>query len=431
MLRSLLLVAFLTLSSSAALGELLNPDKYDRSPRDGILSRDEAVIWLMHSNDIILAKYDTNFNGMLDGTEAGGAIQKDSIESFEKRKQAIANEVLYYGNRTVAQLRTLLAGIQPPKADPCKNIQNVFIRRDRLDTFQYRDASFIVGAVARKDAKGANFSYTRDELTDLSTFAVNGRLSAVVIRQHLSSPCPEISGIPKDADAFQLIPDPQQPTVFSYLVAPWVDAQGSFNDPRKKTEQSSLQGGFDAQVGIAGGPIFDFQYFIASPYALTDLRGEARGWGFRLGWEPFLRDANLGGRIGVPNPFIDWYWQFRAEADVRHVDAIGVTNLQLGTAVWLGGTVRFYATLFPDRSKLIPSEVPLFEELTRRLYGAATYQHFWDAQSSRDVSKFIGEVGLNLSSDGTASVSFGYHHGTDKDTLVNMRKYIAGLNIKF
>ena len=144
---------------------------------------------------------------------------------------------------------------------------------------------------------------------------------------------------------------------YGISIAPFVDAQGSENFPFKKTDTSNLQGGVDFQLSVFNRLLFDHQYFIATPYYQTDFRGVANIQGFTAAWEPVAPGARLGGYIGVPDPYLDWYWQFRAAADFKNVTTIGATGLRRGEYDWVGATVQAHFLLFPGRANVEPDWV--------------------------------------------------------------------------
>lgn len=426
-------LAFITLSTSAHAGETLSAAAYDRN-KDGILDEAEALVWRLHVQDPLLAKYDRNLNGRLDPDEVD-ALRAASAASLAARSRSVANDVLFFKNRKIGDIDKV-ASSRPPPAAPtelkppkggCDNQQRLFIRRDRLDTYQYREGTFITGFVPRSKAKGASVSFSHDDLDASQSLTVNGRVSYVIAQNDPMNPC--FTGLPDDPYAKR---DFNVPSLFGSTVALWTDAQGTINSPRTKSEKSALKGGLDAQVSIAGGPLFDLQYLIASPYAQTDFRGEARVYGVTAAWEPFAPNARLGGTIGAPaTKYLDWFWQLRAEADVKHVDVVGATALTRGDYVWAGAVARLHLTPFPDRSIYDPFGSPSFPDLVGRLYADITLNYHREFDRRIDALLWSAEVGFNITPDGGASISVSYTDGLDKDTLIKQRQYLLALNYKF
>jgi hypothetical protein len=426
------IAAVFTLASfigSAQAGETLSAAAYDRN-KDGILDATEALVWRLHAQDKVLAKYDTNFNGRLDPNEAE-ALRADSAKTFPARSQSVENDVLFFKNHTVAEVDKVSAS-RPPPAVPaeakvpeggCGNDQRFFVRRDRLDTYQFRDSTFITGFVPRTKAKGASASFTHDDVDQTNSLTVNGRLSYVIVKNDPMSPCFEGLTAKRDFNT---------PSLFGSTVAAWTDAQGTANAPRVKNEKSTLKSGLDAQVSVAGGPLFDLQYLIASPYAQTDFRGEARVYGMTAAWEPIAPNLRLGATIGAPaSTYLDWFWQFRAETDVKRVDAVGATALMRGDYVWAGAITRLHLTPFPDRSIYDAFSLSPFPDLVNRLYADLTVNYYREFDRGIEALLWAAEVGVNITPDGGASVSVRYTDGKDKDTLIRQRQYLVALNYKF
>ena len=217
---------------------------------------------------------------------------------------------------------------------------------------------------------------------------------------------------------------------YGYAIAPFIDAQGTINNPAKKTDSNNLQAGLDAQFSVLGGPVFDHQYFIVTPYYQTDFNGAADIQGIRAAWEPVAPNIHLGGYFGVPDPYVGWFWQARAEFDEKHVTTVGSTGLARGNYDWLGGTAQLHFQFFPGRKDIDPFWQPPVPALVDRLYSNLTFNSYWNANDGRSVSWFEGELGYNLTSDGKSSISLKYDRGTDKDTLLPTKKYLLGLNYK-
>lgn len=437
--KSAVLLLAWTFCAGTHAGETLSAKAYDRNG-DGILDEGETLIWRLHTQDPVLAKYDTNFNGKLDAAELD-RMRSDSSASFAERARSVKKDVLFFENRKLAEIDKVAAkrpAAPPPAPAPegavqstssksvCDQQQRLFIRRDRLDTYQFRDGTFLTGIVSREKAKGASVSFTHDDIAHSDSATVNGRVSYVLVRDDPMSPC--FSGLPKDVYA---VPDFSVPSLFGSTVALWTDAQGTINSPRTKFERSALKSGLDAQVGVIGGPLFDYQFLIASPYAQTDFRGEARAYGFTVSWEAIASDIRLGGSFKAPpSPYLDWFWQIRGEVDLKHVDQVGVTALARGDYLWTGGIARVHLIPFPDLSMYDAFGVAPFPDLVNRLYADISVNYHREFDRRIDAFVWAAEVGLNITPDGGSSISVRYTDGKDKDTLVKARQYLLALNYK-
>jgi len=361
---------------------------------------------------------------------------KKALDQLRANRQ---NEILYYrGRKRSAILKALglnptpATGAKPPVATASSaapqlplgscatGVDALLIRRDRLDTFQLRGE-----AVPLSSAKGASVSITNNGIAGTTTASINGRVQTILYYQDPLTPC--VNG---------KVGDPYTPIDFTkphygFVVAPFVDAQGTETFPFKKTDTSALQAGVDFQVSIFGGPIFDHQYLIATPYYQTDFRGVADVQGFQASWEPIAPDLHLGGYIGVPNPYVDWYWQFQAAVDVKNVTNVGATGLSRGEYDWVGTTVVAHFLLFPGRAATEPDWVsPVPVSLLDRFYTNLTLNSFWEESRGLSAVWWEAEVGYNITTDGKSSISVKYDGGKSKDTLIETKKYLLSLNFK-
>ncbi|RTL49157.1 MAG: hypothetical protein EKK40_15835 [Bradyrhizobiaceae bacterium] len=328
---------------------------------------------------------------------------------IDKYRATIRDQVERLHGRRLSEVKKKI-GIKdeksPGKAGGDTPQQVFFLRRNRLDMFQLDD-----NVVPLSSAKGAAISITRDELAGTTATTVNGRLQAVAYRSEAS---PDGTG-----------------SNIGVNIAPYVDAQGTTNSPKKKSDASTLQTGVDFQFSTFGGPIAH-NYFIVTPYYQTDYSGIASADGVKLAWEPRDPRLALGGTIGQGSGFVDWYWQLHVEADLKDVHNVGSTGLVKGQYSWIGGTAQAHFVLFPDYTEAQPdfkSPGPAF--WVNRLFANASLTSYVQLENGRQVTTYGAELGYNISTDGKSSVSVKYDQGTDKDTLVAMRKYLMALNIKY
>jgi hypothetical protein len=368
-------------------------------------------------------------NHVLTASEAEAIL----VDQYRKK---LKNVVLYYSGRKLSELDrdygiSPLGGAPPKKPDqaalptlplgPCNSgIQPLLVRRDRLDTYQLREQN-----VSLANAKGASVSITRDDIGGTTTASVNGRVQAILYYQDALTTC--VDG--KKVDSFTAANrnDPH----YGASIAPFVDAQGTESFPFKKTDTSNLQGGVDFQLSVFGGPLFDHQYFIATPHYQTDFRGVASVQGITAAWEPVAPDLRLGGYIGVPDPYLDWYWQFRAAADFKNVTNVGATGLRKGEYDWVGATVQAHFLLFPGRSNVEPDWIsPGPSSLVDRFYANLTLNSFWETSMGLSAIWYEAELGYNITTDGKSSISLRYDGGTNKDTMIETKKYLLSLNFK-
>lgn len=307
-----------------------------------------------------------------------------------------------------------------PTLDPCasggKSIQ-VLLRRNSQDTFQ-------LGAVPvpLTSAKGASISLTQDNSSHTNAVQINGRVQAIVASQHPLERC-------KDGRTIEAPGLYSNSIKSGYVIAPFVDAQGTANNPKKSTESSVLQAGIDLQFQFLGGPLPEAQYLILTPYHQTDFRSEASVQGFQAAWDFMDRRLNLGGTSAYENPYFSFFWQARAEYDGKHVSTPGLSGLSQNNYSWLGGTLQAHVTFFPSYGGAIIGREST--SISDRFYLNAMFNFYRDANHGKTINMYELEFGYNLSDDGKSSVSFKYDKGTVKDTVLDTNKYVIGFNYKY
>jgi hypothetical protein len=356
----------------------------------------------------------------------GPALTKDQLaaairKAYRRNENATFDNdfnFLWSNHATQAMVDKYFGIKNPPagdtSADPCAVPPHLFIRQNRLDTFQLRNAPLDVAS-----AKGASIMGTNDERSGTRTLTVNGRAQYA---------------ISSDDPACVASLDPTRPhgaPSYQFVFAPFVDAQGTIDTPAKKTDVNDVQGGVDLQFNVLGGPLFDEQSFILTPYVQTDFNGIAQIQGVTAGWEPVNTTAHLGGYLTDPtNSYLAWFWQLRGEFDNKHVSTVGSTGYTKGNYDWLGGTVQVHFDFFPGYGSVNPFYVSPFPLLEDKFYTNLTLKSFWNASSNKSATWFEAELGYNLTADKKSSISVKYDYGTDKDTLVTSKKYLLAINYK-
>jgi hypothetical protein len=282
----------------------------------------------------------------------------------------------------------------PETANGCTNVRRLFVRNDKLDIDTFSGKS---------DAKGAAVSYTDDRVGGVQTADIHAVVSYAFDHECLHHPM-----------GYGLYDAYVSRTTF----APFVLANGTLSNDRS-TEKSALQFGFDSRATVFSGPLFNYQIFTLSPYYQTDFRGEASVYGASASWEPYQLAWRLGGNVNLATPWLDYYWQLKAEVDSLHVNKAGLTNFTNGTdyAFW-GGTAKLLLFPFPD-------------QLQRRVIAIAEYSYYWESQAQQDVRLFVGTLAYNITEDGSTSISGQYKKGTEKQTLKQLDQYLLSFNYKY
>jgi hypothetical protein len=288
--------------------------------------------------------------------------------------------------------------------DACARQQGFYLRRNKLDISVYNNS------IDASAAEGAAISYTGDRENSTDTAEIRALAAWVFAR----NPCAPIGEPPIG-----------RPYVSGYAFAASVLGDGTLTADRTN-EKSALKPGLDAQIELANGPIFDLQYFTATPYYQTDFRGEAQAYGFSASWQLYQLTWRLGGSYTRFSRPFDFFYQVKAEADGLRVNNPGLTALAADTDyLWLGGTATLRASLF---NGLLGWD---------RLVWVTYYSYFGDTNSNAKVDTnltihlFTTNLSYNFTESGKTSIAFGYQNGTNRDTLEKLNQYLVTLNVKY
>lgn len=216
------------------------------------------------------------------------------------------------------------ASPSPEKANPCEP-QRFFIRANSLDNYLYKSGT-------ADKAKGASISYNNNYINNSEILSVDGMVSYVVF----ANLCPS---------------SPSNNSIFwsGYVIAPFVQGNGSLTRPKVKNENSTLKIGITNQFELTNRASFfaPRQVFTIAPYAMTDYRGEAQAAGMNAYWDLYDPYFHLGGYVkGESTRNLGWFLQLRGEADIYNVNNIGLTQLSKTSYSWIGGTARLNMLFF-------------------------------------------------------------------------------------
>lgn len=325
----------------------------------------------------------------------------------------------------------------------------VFVRADPLDNYHYliEPPSPSGGDTTAASAKGASISYTDDRAAGTQTATINGRVSVLTLGSFCNQP---------DST-------PNLPWLFGFGLAPFVDANGTWNEPIKNSSTSALQTGVDIAFGIGSAPgtllekLWQVQYFYVSPFHQTDFQGVSSSNGVAAAWEPQNIDWHLGVAPLGGNPYLGWSWQFRAQAQWAHVDAVGYTNQTLGDHETISDIVRVNLSLLPG-SATATFDPWVDSWIIGRFSFIGTMQNFRDVVYSRDYNYYTASLAYKLGPctqqktsgaggaaaavtasasatackiQGSSSISLEYDWGTDPNTLVFTNQYLIKLNYAY
>jgi hypothetical protein len=329
-----------------------------------------------------------------------------------------------------------------PGEQSCVPLANsIFVRADPLDNFHYllvptTSSSSDEKGGSNAGAKGASISYTDNSGTQ--TASVNGRLSYLAFSQYCGVPYGE-----RDVTY-----------IHAFGIAPFIDANGTWNDPVKKGTNSAVQAGVDLVVALdfpsSTLPIPATQYIYLSPFHETDFANVADINGAVLAWEPQNIDWALGVATKGNNPYYNFFWQFRAQASWSDVSNVGYTNLTLGNHGFLGDIVRANLAILPSspNNNLFPEWVNQW--IVGRFSLIGTMQDFRDVIVAKNYDYYSATLQYKLGActtqsnsgdgaaakpaaadsepckiNGSSSISFEYISGTDMNTLVKANQYLV------
>jgi len=378
--------------------------------------------------------------------------------------------------------------------------QALFVRgANSVDTFNFVDAlkkpdPSSSGSSASNEspnavAQGASVNYTDNRNTASQTATINARVSYLLVGLQNCQPPP---GVRINRETGQLEPatgDTRQPFLMGLAFAPFVSANGTWNDPftttttttklssnksatgttvavtrasnattttttvtkngtvtttTKKTSTSALRFGADFQAALSTTDlILQQHYFYLSPFYQTDFRGLAQIGGTDISWQPISLPLHLG--VAPTDSFYIFLWQFKAESELTQVSNPGYTDLSSGGHALFGDVVRANLALFPLNSDVHLG--PWFDSwVAGRLSFIGTQQYYWDAASKRRAPYYslmlqykLGDcrrgqttpADSTCSIQGSSSISLEYDWGLDKDTFVKTNQLMAKLSYSY
>lgn len=377
----------------------LRPYDTDRSGR--VDTPEEARVLGLHRINATLARYDSDYDGRLNETEmATLSVGLSRLAGNEAGVHMTPAELAIMGQTRAEAAEGLPVETPSPRITParerCATGSAWFVRRDRMELSPYTQA------ITQKEAKGASIALTNDDIADAESVEVHGVVSRAFTRT---------CDAPPDAE-------PGTMYLSGYTMAAYLQADGLRTDIDPTKDKSVLRLGADFQWGLFGGPLFNSQYVTLSPYVQSDFRGDAEIFGAQASWEPYNLQSRLGGSIHPTRAGLDYFWQFRAEADWMHVEDAGFTGLTPNTDyAWLGGVAN--AAIFPAADSL---------DYRLKLYGSWRYHR--DMNNGIDARLYTLGVGWNLTESGDVAISLERIWGLEREKLTEAERTILSLNFK-
>jgi hypothetical protein len=300
---------------------------------------------------------------------------------------------------------------------------------------QYDQLSFVIKTQGYQVLQGASVSYSDDQISKSQSLTVKGFAGYSAYNWKSSNDRCGTNGGPAFLDGLG--------------VGPFVQADGTFNQPTNANEKSALRFGVNTDFHLCDTLAFHQEDWNIMPYTQTDFRGRASINGFDALWEPENVTSHLGGRSDNYAPeLIDGYFRIIGEANIFHVGDNGLTNFLPHTDyAFLGGTAEVRAVLFQNEP-LMP------QALCGTISMVGTARYLWDAVSRRPISLFGAELDYRLGGKnpyavnckdspplgsqsnsgayaGITSFALSYNQGTDSVTFVKQNKYTASLKFSY
>lgn len=381
----------------------------------------------------------------------------------------------------------------PTPGQQCQDAtQQLFIRKDSTDNFDYLANVKGMSGPASANAAGASFNYTDDIEAANQKATFNFRASYLLIGKH-DCKGPLIGAGPETETRY--------PYMFGLAFAPFVSSDGTWNEPftttttttkttnaktsgppittvkrtndattvttvttsngtttttTKKTSTSAVRVGADFQYALntLTWPIQQ-SFFYASPFYQTDVRGAAEIGGADLWWSPVSQQIFLG--VGATPPYFSFFWQFKGEAELTQVSNPGYTDFSPGGHAQFGEQIRPHLNFFPLSSGVdYPDWVNSW--IAGRLSFIGTQQYYFDAASKQaapyytaqlqykigqcqktntsdsdntDVTSKSDSTQFNSECSGTSTLSLEYDWGKDKDTYVKYNQFLVKLTFAY
>ncbi|WP_421979139.1 hypothetical protein [Roseibium sp.] len=374
--------------------------KYDFNENGRIDVGDEQSVYILHLQNRVLRKYDSDpVNGRLDPNEVT-SIEKDrDVKLGRTYSETEVDEVLsdlnFGPSRQVADLADPDEALQDEK----RSDQRFFLRNNRLNISVYNKS------IATSAADGAEFSIVRNETANDNQFQAKGVASLVLYRNTRVER-------PRGQAANDLF-------VSGLASAVWADFDYLESTGSPDAERDKLIFGLDNQVEVFGGFTKGIQVFNFSPSFQTDFEFEGRIYGAEASWQPYITPIALGSYMSVPNLPIGFTWLAQADTLFQQVDRAGKTNLEDNSGYWwVGGALDATIWLYP-------------EKLERKLFAKLTFPYHRDLNTGQEAWMFSSSLNYNIDDKGITALSLGYENGEDYRTGKERELFTAGIKLKF
>lgn len=379
-----------------------------------------------HRASTLIAKYDRDLDGVIDATEAQ-ALTNETLRPRSSSRTASNRRVSAAAANAVAMdiaTPAVPAVVSEPafrgvcsnsaksaarsiELDPTGNsVITPLIRRSFVDVFLFSCPT------ATADARGAEFAYTRNEISNNSTWAVNGM--AALSYQHFG----DYGG------------------VLGYALTPFVQIERQTNSrfALRSRNTDLLTGGFSGEIGFDAGVWSHYSRVTGSFGADNVNRIDYRSVAYE--WLPVA--CTISGaaiNIACPTSFAGLFiYRVHPSALIQY-DAIEGQDAILGfsnrrDALRVGGRVLLSVRTIPRVAEMM-GWGPAFAGFLNSFVLNASYHGAEEVYTGKFFQFFDAALTYNIDPAGFSGLTFSYNKGKSETTGEKIDLFKAALVIKY
>ncbi|ESZ26587.1 hypothetical protein X733_29410 [Mesorhizobium sp. L2C067A000] len=349
----------------------------------------EWRVFLLHKNSPVFQNYDADCDGELSAGEvakyAGDEEAKVASALHSVERHAAEGHPVHVSpdGETVP----VVIGKNDPEKDPCAPGWRFLLR----DSFE--DVSIFTCPKVAKDAKGAQFDWSRDKVSDNDVWSAKG---VVALGYSVALDPPS---------------DPFAPYVVGYAFAPSLSFNRVVNTlvSQKSKNIDVLSMAATGELAL-GNTLGGTQYLRLRPALNTTFDGDPRSWSATAEWQPYW--ITDGVSISVPNGLGPFTWELDPIARLIYSEKLGDVTSPIfqddDHSLRLGGVLAL--TIKPKQNdELVPKWLQPASFFT-------TYEWLEDLQSGRDYSLLSAGLNFALDEEGHTALKLSYSHGDIEET---------------
>lgn len=367
-------------------------------------SSSEWRVFLLHKNSPVFQTYDLDCDGSLSAAEVAKYSSDEegkvasALHSVERHAAAGHPIVVTAKGDTIPDV---LAADEPLK-DPCEEGGWRWYLRDGFE-----DVSIFTCPKDAKDAKGAQFDWSRDKVSDNDVWSAKGVAAA-------------------GYSVFLPKPENSLPYIVGYAFAPSISFNRVVNSLSAQKSKNIDVLSFAATSEIALGRLLGgTQYFRFRPALNTTFDGEARSWSATAEWQPIWITEGIS--IGSPNGIGPFTWELDPIARLIYSQKLGDVSSPIfqddDNSLRLGGVLAL--TVKPKQNDQI------FPKWLQSASFFTTYEWLEDVDSGRDFSLLSTGLNFPLDEAGHVALKLSYSHGDVEETGQFMDQAKVGLAAKW